>query len=202
MPMTETMDLALAESSPRRSLTSEWKVLARAESVAAGRAWMPVGLGTRTPSEAAVLDGPSAAAPSSAGAASTTVAATSTPARISPPAGSMLATASEFVITIWVSRLLALRPTSSRSNSISGSPTATRWPALTLGEKPSPTRRTVSSPMCMRISRPSSLRTVTACADGCTSTTSPATGETRRLPSGSMEIPSPTILRANTGSGT
>ena len=60
----------------------------------------------------------------------------------------------------------------------------------------------MSSPMCMRISSPSSLRTVTACAEGWTSITSPATGEIRMLPNGSMEIPSPTILRANTGSGT
>ena len=105
-------------------------------------------------------------------------------------------------MTIWVSRLLALVATASRSKMMSSSPACTSSPTLTLTVKPSPFMCTVSNPIWVNTSRPSADRMVRAWAAGWMWMTSPSQGATRVLLSGSIEIPSPTIFWAKTGSGT
>ena len=199
--MIAMIDFALAVSSPRRSVMSESNCLASATKVAAGRACRPVGLGIRTASELSAR--PPAIGPASADAWSSTISATtSCPAVTMPVIGVRLLIASELVTTTWVSRLRASLATVSRSKAINSSPTLTCWPALTLAWNPLPPIRTVSRPMCSKTSSPSAERMVTACLAGWTLTTSPSIGARSTPLSGSMEMPSPTIFLAKTGSGT
>ncbi len=123
-PMIDMIDFAFAESSPRRSRMSDLKPLARFTSVADGRACRPVGFGTRIASDVTVLPPDAAASPSSCS-ASTTSAATSLPAVTRPVLGVSEATMSEFAMTVCVRTLFACVATTSRSNSMSSSPTST-----------------------------------------------------------------------------
>src|SRR6185437_5781750 len=105
------------------------------------------------------------------------------------------------ITRIGVSRLFARRAMRSRSNVMSRSPAMTFRPTLTCASKPSPPSPTVSIPMCMRISAPASLRSVTACLDSGRAMICPSQGACSVALVGSTASPSPNILPAKTGSG-
>ena len=114
----------------------------------------------------------------------------------------MAATFSPLVITIWVSRLAALRPITTGSKLSRHWPTFTLSPFLVLQTKPSPFRVTVSRPMWTSTSMPLPVVMARAWWAPCNWVTVPATGASTSVEVGSMETPSPTIFPANTGSGT
>lgn len=82
--MIATMLFALADMSPDTSLTFEEYFLASATRVAAGRACMPVGLGSATASEVTVAFSPPPCSACPTAFFRTTVAATSSPACFRP----------------------------------------------------------------------------------------------------------------------
>ena len=181
-PMMAITLFAFAWSSPRLSRMSLSYFCARLARTAAGRACRPSGFGRMTACEVTLRpagEGAPSAAPSRSPSAKVTSATSSAPAVTRPVRGVNDEMRSEFVITICVSRLLALVATLSRSKLMSSSPTRTWSPILTLASKPSPRIFKVSRPMCSSTSRSPRVRMVTACKAGCRLLTSPSHGARR-----------------------
>lgn len=193
----------LPSRSPLLIFTSDTNFRAISPIRAAGRAWMPWTSGTtivrRTVSPSTIA--PSASAPAASSRGSSVIIASPTPTSRSVSRRTIVKRSGLVTIT-GVMTARASQTSRSRSKRISGSPRLTVAPSTTHGLNPRPPSPTVSSPICIRISAPSGVRSVIAWPLAWTLSTTASHGACRQSPVGSTAIPSPIIRSANTGSGT